>query len=88
MEIQDCIGIVKIVIGLGCGRPVLRDGKSDGGGLKQDCDGDIQNRFGLLLIPHRDGLLLQFACNLCSSYAILSIKSQSFVLLQSHRISI
>ena len=43
MEIQDCIGIVKIVIGLGCGRPVLRDGKSDGGGLKQDRDGIAVN---------------------------------------------
>ena len=54
----------------------------------QDWSGNVPNWFGLLLIPLWGGPLLQFACNLCSSYAILSIKSQSCVLLQSHCISI
>ena len=38
MEIQDCIRIVQIVIGLGYGWLVLWDGKSSCDGLEQDWD--------------------------------------------------
>ena len=102
MEIQDCIGIVNIVIGLGRGRPVLRDGKSDGGGWNRIAMGlpwicnpttihvivaALPRILGGLWIVI-GGQLGTLLCNLWITPNFGAVLLRSFMVLKSHRNSI